>query len=445
MQRLRRILVESVLLLASGIVLFDLAGMQNRQERREGGKAMTETFYSSSLDNPIAPARPAVRIHLNGGAPAPAEAAAGQAFVIRAFVNDEMNSRIGVNIAPGAWAETWATELPATFQTEALMTEGTRIALQGRSDWRLLSIDGNTIGQGGLGPGNIVLDPANRRMYLPSQESRVMARNLEDAQPVLMLMGYFGDGFRRAFLAPRGSGIVLVSVERMLRSKRPVKPDLTVVERYDLGTPMEIGVKNVVKSATRTANLLRQTADFKAAMHGDTLVMAVPNAVYFADSDLHIQSEMTGEFEALAMSLDELLNVYLFVRTNDGTLLWAITPRGELRFAFPLRAGENIVGTPPIVGYDHSVYLLTSTRVICLDAGGKLRWEHPGASSGAVVTPAHQLLAAEGPEVALYARDGNRSVIHRVGRGVLATAPVALSNGVIAATRDRCYRLQPGH
>lgn len=441
MRRLSHTPVSCVIVAAALLAL----AMQQPPQRGKGDNRMADTFYSSSLDNPVAPAAPPIPIHPNGASNLPAESAVARpAPAVRVFVNDEMNSRLTINPASGNWRIAWASQLPGAFQPVALLADGSRIALQGKGSWALLGAGGKALAGGILGPGNIALDPPNRRMFLPSQESRVMARSLEDGKPLLILSGYFGQAFCREFIGPRDNGIVLVSLERMLKSKSSYKPDLSVIERYDFGSPMELGPKNVVKSASRTANLLRQTVELKAAMHGNSLAVAVPNAVYLADSDLRIQSEMTGEFTPLAMSLDEALNIYLLVETNDGAALWALTPKAELRFSFPLLPGEKTIGTPPIVRYDHGVYVLTSARILCLDPAGKLQWERSVANlAGAAVAPSGDLLVAAGQELGVWSRDGERRILYRFeAAGSLATAPLTIDSGdVIVASRTHCYRL----
>jgi outer membrane protein assembly factor BamB len=99
---------------------------------------------------------------------------------------------------------------------------------------------------------------------------------------------------------------------------------------------------------------------------------------------------------------------------------------------------------PPVVGFDHTVYLITPHRLVAIDTAGATRWDQSeeGEVAGAGVTPEGNLIVAAGANLFAYDAAGKRTRLFNVPDDVLVTAPVIDEKGnLLVAGRRRLYCL----
>ena len=404
------------------------------------------TFYQSSRDDTRAPAQPPVVIRAAPAPPPPpAASTAESAACTRPFCNGERNSRVPELHPRGPLAVRWRSRLDPQLHPVVIAATQDRIAVTGQIAWRLLNATGEAVKDERMGDGELVLDPANGLFYFPDVDGYVAAHRLADGAKAFHLSVYFGDAYRRALIQREGRRMLVVSIEGMRDPLGNRKPRLSVIELQDLGDPFVLSEVGRLKSATRLEYLFRDTVDLRAAVHDGRLVLATADRVYTADGDLRLQTELSGEFEPLSLSLDETLRAYMVVATEHGRALWVVTPEGQRVTSFPLPADMPPLSSPPIVGYDHRVYLVGGDRLLAVGVDGQLLWQRSGAAvAGAVVTGDGHLLVAAGSELLDIAADGAVTVLHATSGETLRTAPVPRAGGeVLVASTEALYCLAP--
>jgi hypothetical protein len=125
------------------------------------------------------------------------------------------------------------------------------------------------------------------------------------------------------------------------------------------------------------------------------------------------------------MSLDEAGRVYLLAQTKVGLELWLGNKDGQRLLSSALPQDMRVNPTPPMVSYNHRIYILGADRVIAIAPSGKLAWVRPlkTAHAFAVVTADDQLLVSDGSELVVFDEAGKRRVLQTFADDVLATPP----------------------
>jgi len=404
-------------------------------------------FFASSFDNPVELEIAPVRIvPLDRVTPLPeAIRASGEAGVTRPFVNEQLNSRLDVDLPPGSWTIRWRADLDDGAQPVHVLHAGARIVVQGRSAWQLFDADGKTLASSRLNASDVYLDPTHSLFYLANTSGYLAARRLTDGAPAFFMTRPLNERYRLRFLARRDRRMIIVASEAPKGAHSVSKPDLSLIEVHDLGAPLHVNERGVLTSATRVSDLMRRTVVLFTAMQGDTLVIAAANWIFMTDAALRIRAALRGEFQPVAMSLDESGRVYLIVREGEQHALWVLTPEGQRSISHVLAPHVPVGSVPPIVGHDHAIYILTRDRVISLSADGKWLAEYVTAEApaGAAVTANHELLLASGSQVSAFDREGSRRVLYTfAGESVRTTPVLTAERRLLVATQRHLYCLE---
>ena len=83
---------------------------------------------------------------------------------------------------------------------------------------------------------------------------------------------------------------------------------------------------------------------------------------------------LTGKFRPQSMSMDEGRRMFLVADTGGQTELWQVSPSGERIYSCPMPPGVPSSAAPPIIGYDHSVYIVRGRFLLNVARDGKLNW-----------------------------------------------------------------------
>jgi sugar lactone lactonase YvrE len=148
------------------------------------------------------------------------------------------------------------------------------------------------------------------------------------------------------------------------------------------------------------------------------------------------------------MSLDESGFVYVIVLTEgaDGVqrhAVWVLTPQGERLMDVTLP--EMTDYSPPIVGYNHQVYILLEDRILAISSEGDVLWNEGagGPIAGAVVTADGQLVVAAGSLIVAFDAAGERSVLYYEEGTQWMTPPVLTERQrLFIASQQHLYCLQ---
>lgn len=357
------------------------------------------------------------------------------------FVNAARNSRSGANAPAGPLTLRWRAPLTDFNQPPvAVLAAADRIVAYGELGWQLFGNDGTALKEAAIGMGSVTLDAEWNLFYSPDKFGRIAAHQLSDGAAAYTLLPRQTKGFARRLLARLENSLYLVSYEVAIDA-HAADPEYSIAERIDLQGPenrkswLDAGGPAVVQDAVAKSSVMLP------AMRKDSLVLALDNVLYVLDPALQVRSMLTGEFQPLAFSLDEARRIYLLLAQSGRMFLWRISPAGSRLYATPLPPGFNTVAAPPIVGYNHTVYLVSGRYLLSIAQDGKLNWsrEAPTAITGAIVTPDDHLVATEGTNVVSWNAQGERTVLYSFPEP-LVTAPVLTKDGeILAASRSTLF------
>ena len=412
------------------------------------------------LEKPI-PAAPdsagaaAEAVQSTGGSVSLPAAEPGDSAVVRPYVNDRLNSRIGVSVPEGVWEVRWQADLAPGLEPAFVLRAGNRILVQGRDLWQLFDRMGESVAVQRVAGSDVVLDPVNKLLYHAMPNGTLGAYQWAEERPAFTLMLLFGAEFERVYFARRGPRMVVASVEQRVDPHAPEPTELALVEVQDLGDPPRASDMKILTSAQLLASVQRKTNVLHAAMNDDTLVVATPGLVEFFDIDLQPAAHFEGRFTPRALSLDEMGRVYLIVEAEDASgethpALWILSANAEIQVevAIPAHPAGVYAYSPPIVGYDHRVYVLLGNRVLALSPEGETLWTTATgeAIAGAVVTADGKLLVTAGGVLLSLDAGGERKGIFLVDGDRWTTPPVLTDRQRVLVASERhlyCLQLQP--
>jgi hypothetical protein len=404
-----------------------------------GGKKVQNLIFQDEKDSvEISPAAKPIR---QSSTPLTVlRAAPGTALYIKQYANDQQNSRLHSVIPPGAFRVRWRSAVHETLKPNFVLHDGNRIVVQA-AEWRLFDMDGKLIGADRLALGYILMDAPNDLMYVTNPAGYLAARKLADGVQLFNFLPRFGNSYARIFITRKDQRMIIAGVERPRGAHGDFEPTKSLIETFDLGSPPRVDSMGFLDSLLPKSSMTIPSIQLIVAGVNEKLVAAIPNRVYFMDSRLKVETALDAEFEPVTLSLDEAGRVYLAVKTGERTQLWVLSPTGEQFYSFALPPATSVT-QPPVVGYDHTVYLVTGQTLIAVGTDGKIRWSKAGKGRivGASVTSDDQLLTGEGAEVALYNSKGERRLVCSIPEGEILTPPILTSTGeILVASAQAVY------
>lgn len=430
-----------VVLAAGTLILYTAAACQQprspRAPRAPKEHKMEETFVrlwepdNVPLAAPSQPIRPAAK------AAEPARAAAGaDRSTRRKFVNDELNSRSALAVGANAKFQLrWSWPISPLVGSGDLVAAGDRLVLCGSLSWQLLDRAGQEIARQPIGHSGVTIDPGLKLFYVAKPSGALAGYRLDTGALHHSILLGGGDNFDRQYLARRDNALLVVSVEREVDVHAPL-PENMMIERVDLKDPSIPAEPGKPRAPSVVDDLRRKTRVVQPVMYGGTLAMATRDRVFFIDETLRRIRAVTGEFLPVAMSADETGRLYMVVLVHQRPALWVVNESGERAWEFPLPADWTTVTWLPIVGYDHTVFLVSGSQILALTPAGKVKWRKTAAGpvAGAIVTPDGFLLTSEGTQLAIWDGEGERRTLFDA-KQPLVSAPVLTEYGdlVVAA------------
>jgi hypothetical protein len=208
-----------------------------------------------------------------------------------------------------------------------------------------------------------------------------------------------------------------------------------------------------IVSETVLADLQFTGRPFCIAVNGNDVIVAIPNHLYRFNEKLELIDEVAAEFEPLALSLDEASRVYLAVRIHNKTEFWIVDSSGNryLRAALPAELPDRVHPTdgylndrvPPLIGFDHTTFIILKDRIVSIDLDGAIRWSYATAepSPGAIVTAENVLVASVGTRVVRIAPNGEATILYDTKNEPITTAPAFLEDRLYLGTAERVLEL----
>jgi len=388
----------------------------------------------------------ATPIRPGAGARAPGEAKPEGTGYICPFGNAGANSRSSFGVGEGELRPRWSTDLPPSLSPRFVLQDQDRILLYG-SEWMLLAMQGRSITSGVSAGWPVTLDMAHGLFYRMIGSGHMAAVRTADGSLRFTHLPSQGDIFSRRLIVRRGDRILIAGNERMLKplDTGPPARMRSAVDAVDVAEPIKTSSMGTLRPAAPEKMLYLPSEKILFAATDQLVAAASPGRIYILDWDLRAPRVLEGSFEPAAMSLDESGRIYLVVkREGQAGALWLLTPEGELEYGFGFPPGTPALAMPPIVGYDHRVYLIVGREILSLGVDGKLDWARSaeGPVAGAVALPDGRLLVSEGEWIAVWDAQGKRSALYQAAGETFQTAPVPTASGdILAATAGHLYCL----
>lgn len=401
-----------------------------------GGKKVSTLIQQIGNESKeITPAARAIQPAKGAQTALPPAAASGLPYR-QAYANPQLNSRLGYVVPPVGYKLRKAADLHETLPTQFVLQDGDRILTVG-PEWRLFQRSGVLVTTDRLGLGPAVMDAPRKLFYVINPPGYLGARTLADGSLPYNFLPSMGSTVVRTFVARRDRRMIIAGTERPRGAHGEFLAKNSLIESYDLGQPEEVDSMAFLTSLERKAALTLPTLTLHVAGLDERLVAATTDRLHLLHWGLQVEGALEGEFEPQSISLDEAGRIYMLAQLGKRVELWLLTPSGERLYAFPLAPGAD-VAHPPIVGYDHTVYLLADNLIVAVGTDGRVKWTKPakGKAAGAAVDPTGQLLVSEGNSVVVYSATGERSVISTLPES-LVTPPILTESGEILAASDR--------
>lgn len=363
----------------------------------------------------------------------------------RPYVTEELNSRLCRPAPAGRWAIRWEAPLSQDNYPQFVLAAGDRIVVQGNRQWQLLDGAGKALALGPIALSDIVLDPAQQAFFLADTYGYLAAHSSREGRVLYRASVHGVQTQFRQFFVRRGPRFLIASWEQDLNPHGRVVPSNGNLEVREFGDP--VPVKGEFADGTRQLAVEDFTAPrLFAAANGARVAVALRDEVLFTDVRLSEKSRYAGDFEPVALSLDETGRVYLLVKTGGQTALWSVTTAGEKKYETALPADAAIAERPPAVALDHRAFVHSATTVYCIQPDGKIAWQQqPGGTiAGLAITADDQLLVAAGQNLLLYDAKGTRRILREFAPDTLVTPPAMLRDGnIVVASRTKLYRILP--
>jgi len=403
---------------------------------------MSATFFEVESEKPLEFESMAIRSRAQ--APPPAATPGPPRGTPRPHGSAQRNGRNAARVSASKWKLAWTRDLEPGFAPSFVLQAGERIALQEPDSWSLLDRDGRVLRREARGPGDLVLDADQGLLYTTDPNGFVAATQLADGEPRFLVAAYFGRGWAREVLAQQGSRLLIESVELPGMAEPRRNPEYGVFEVQDLGSPVQTE-EGQVTSARRLVAVMSRSRPLLTAMDGDASVVAVPGHVSRLDARLRVTADHGADFEPLALSVDELGRAHLVVRSGKETRLWVVTREGDRTLDVALAVAPDTIAAPPIVGYDHTVYVVARDRVLAVTANGSQVREYEAGRSiaGAVATADPALVVATGRELVRFDAAGERRLLLALPENLITPPTVAADGAMLAASTAHLFRLVP--
>ena len=374
-----------------------------------------------------------------------AEAPADAPGVPRSYVSLERNSRLGAALPATGWKIRWKAPLRPRDAPRHILQSGDRIIAEA-AVWQLFDDGGKPIWAQSAGSSPLEIDAEHGVIHFIDQNGYLLANGLRDGKELYSVLPLFGDEYLRPYISRRGNRVTLAGSERQLDPHGHNKASRSMVELIDLGESDELTSTGVRLGATNVSTLFFPTTTLVAASHGQSLVVAIPDHLYLISPDLKIVSAFDGAFMPLVMSIDEGGRAYLVAATPKGKQLLIIPPDGKLLRETDLPADLARMVTPPVIGLDHRVYLVTDERIHAFSEKGEALWEsRPGVRPGGVtVTADNRVLVSAGSDLCIYDNAGHCTLLQRFEGENLSTPAIISTNGnLLVAAEGNLYALEP--
>jgi hypothetical protein len=236
--------------------------------------------------------------------------------------------------------------------------------------------------------------------------------------------------------------MLIAGSERPRGAHGEFEPTRSVIDLFDLGSPLQVDEMGNLASADPRASLILPSVTMLVAGVDERLVAAIPNGIYVMNWSLKVEAAFSTDVEPVAMSLDESGRIYLVAEKEERKRLLQLSTTGEQFWSVDLPSGIDVF-QPPVIGYDHTAYVIGRNHLVAVGPDGKVRWSKTASAvAGAAVTSDDRLLASEENAVMLLNAAGERRRVFAISDGKLSTPPILTADSeILVASNTHLYCL----
>jgi hypothetical protein len=431
------------------VIVISACAAQKRPARKSAafvkGGRMTEILRQKTIAEPV-PVSYTVRPLTSGaeGATRPAAREAESPTYWRYLGSAAQNSRLPGVFGRRSWRVRWSFPALPSAPATAILRHSDRILLQYLGGWALLDGDGRKVASGQAGRGALAMDPKLGFFYVMTVAGAIEARQLSNGAVQFQNALPYDESYAWPLIVRDGARLIAFGNELPVPSHRPEPPRESIIQLMELAQPLKVDQYKLLQSLKRFESLHVLDPKLIAAVSGSTIHAAGSNLILQVSTSLEIQAAYSGDFQPLLVSLDEAGWMYLFAQVKERKSVMVLTPDGREVLAIPLSHEDENLELPPLVGYDHRIYLVTSEHVIAHSQDGKLLWRQfvPGRIAGAGVTVDGIVLVSAGSQVQAIHPDGSVAPVFRFEGEEIVSPPVYTSDhDLLVSTRKQVYCL----
>ena len=413
---------------------------------------MDTIFYHNDFNNPVELTIKPVKIKSFGNVKPLEDYSPNQdqKNYLTRYLNPERNSRLNSSLPDGdLWEIKWKAEINSSVFPWYFLIKNERIIIQNESGWQLFDTSGKNIANGIKAEGEIFIDESEDIFYINDPSGFIQAVDLISGDRKFYVYPYLGKGFDRSVIFSNGNKIINSAFELpvMTHDSPIIIPDFNILETIVMGKSREINEDGVLKSAVQKANLIIKSGKLITALHDSTIVIAVPNHIYFINADLQITNDFVEDFIPLDMSIDEEMRIYLLVEVqveeNVKNELWIIDSAGNLLSETEIESIQKNYLAPPAIDYEHNVYIRYEDKIIAFNTSGNILWEqHIQKPLAGFAATKDYLLTSEGNILTAFDHKGERRFFYNFD-DELTTSPILVDDQIFVATRKHLFCIIP--
>jgi hypothetical protein len=364
-----------------------------------------------------------------------------------AWANAMRNSRLTAPLPAWEWELAWRAELDPAFPVRGLLQTQRRALVVGPR-WHLFDLGGERLHAARADGGAALLDPHSDRLYTTDARHRLVAHELEDGAFAFGAHLAGASRFRYDLLVADDGALVVGGAEWRRNPHGTEGPARALVQRIELPEEVATDHRGRWREVPDAPALHLPSARCRVALGGSHVVVATPGHLAFLTrDDLELEALYEGgPFDPLGLASDEHGRAHLLLERDGGVEYWLVLPSGSRALRVDVPPDAARLAVPPAVGYDHTVYVASSARIVAIDRDGGLRWEAcpRGPLGGVAVTPDDLLLASEDDRVVAYDLSGARRQLHHFDGDRLVTPPLlTVGDLLLVASRSALYALAP--
>jgi len=438
--------------LCKNVLFLFIAININCQKIETNKQDMNTIFYRDDLNNPLELNIKSVNIKSIKNEKSIRDYLPGenQKNYLTHYLNTERNSRLNSPL-PNAdlWEIKWKSDLNSSAIPWFLLFNNERIIIQNESGWQLFDTSGKNIANGIKADGDIFIDESEDIFYINDPSGFIDGIDLTTGERKFYIYPYMGKGFDRSVIFSDGNRIINSAFELpVMTHDSPIKtPEVNILETIVTGKSRETDADGVLKSAASKENLICKSGKLIKALHDSTIIIAVPNHIYFINADLQITNDFVENFIPLEMSIDEEMRIYLLVEIqveeNLKNKLWIIDSTGNLLSETEIPPIPKNYLAPPAIDYKHNIYIRYEEKILAIDPNGSILWEeHIQKPLAGIAATKDYLLTAEGNILTAFDYKGERRFFYNFD-DELATAALLVDDQIFVATKKHLYCLTP--